>query len=239
MLGMQIESEIKTDAYVYALEVDGVVRYIGKGSGVYLKRAREHMRTVRRLIVERDGGKKIKPSRLYGNLIRAVRAGRIVTETVLARGLTEVEAFERERAEINSRDGLWNGNDGGQGGTRATTKTRKTLSRAAKARASRPDQLERLRKMSAELQEPKRRDEARERAVRQMKNEDQRRIRSEQAKARWADPEMAAKMKAGLARGRVKPSKSRSEARWKDPAARERQRAAMKAYWEAKKAPDD
>lgn len=96
------------NAYVYAIIVDGVTRYIGKGSN---RRTREHFKIIRSIARRRAAGEVVQaPSTFYEKLCAAYLAGCEIESNVLADGLTHEEAF---RAEIAERDRypaeqLWN-----------------------------------------------------------------------------------------------------------------------------------
>ena len=102
-------------AYVYAIIVNGVVRYIGKGRRY---RAIEHFRKARELNRRRAKGEKIKALPFHNKLAKAMRNGVSVKYKILAKNLSDDDAFEREVAEISSypRCQLWNVLDGGRGG---------------------------------------------------------------------------------------------------------------------------
>jgi len=103
------------DAYVYALTVDRVVRYIGKGRRY---RAIEHFRIARDLNARRAAGEKVRALRVHNKLAKALREGRKLDYLILANGLSDEAAYEAEKAEIaNAPDGqLWNLHSGGSGG---------------------------------------------------------------------------------------------------------------------------
>lgn len=100
--------------YVYEIIVDGVVRYIGKGTG---PRAKVHLRVARRINSARAEGAKIRTSDFYNGLAKALRNGASVTHTIIAEGLSSEEAFRREVASIASIPArqLWNEVPGGDG----------------------------------------------------------------------------------------------------------------------------
>lgn len=102
------------NAYVYAIFVDGVVRYIGKGTG---PRAKVHLRHANRLNALRASGRVIKASKFYNQLCAAILRGVSVDIQYLATGLSDEEAFAVETVEIAGRDAasLWNLKGGGDG----------------------------------------------------------------------------------------------------------------------------
>lgn len=97
-------------AYVYAIVVDGVVRYIGKGRG---RRLKKHLSVARRLLTGDARGAQVVQRRLS----KALSLGASVEERVLVSGLSDADAYDRERAEIASfpNGQLWNLTDGGAG----------------------------------------------------------------------------------------------------------------------------
>lgn len=84
------------DAYVYAIIIDGITRYIGKGSGIPLKRASEHIRTAKRLLKRRAAGEKVWERHLYNRLAKAVESGAKIDLNIIAKALTHDAAFDRE-----------------------------------------------------------------------------------------------------------------------------------------------
>jgi hypothetical protein len=101
-------------AYVYAVRVDGIIRYIGKGRG---GRADSHKLAARRLNEQRSRGKVVRASKFENKLAAALRRGAFIEAAVLESGLSDSEAFEREVALIAEwRASLWNVLPGGVGG---------------------------------------------------------------------------------------------------------------------------
>jgi hypothetical protein len=102
--------------YVYAIVVDGIIRYIGKGSarGGKLSRFHDHMRAMRRLIRHRAEGLPVPPQRgistIASQLAHAWLDGAEISELIVADGLTDEEALAREAAEIEAapKGQLWN-----------------------------------------------------------------------------------------------------------------------------------
>lgn len=219
-------------AYVYAIVVDGIARYIGKGSGVRLKRARQHLRDARRLLRKRVDGARIFAVRADHELSKAMSCGAIITETVLAEGLTHDEAFAKEKELIAAaRDGqLWNISGGGFGAGDVSTETRLRLSEIAKVRALRPGFKENCRKgwLNAPAAERKRFIDNSQAA---RLKPGYREAMSAQQKNRWKDPDKAAAMRAGLDRGRMAPhTKERHQKAW-TPGRRVKHQARMRELW--------
>lgn len=99
--------------YVYAVMVDGVVRYIGKGRK---GRRLEHIKRARYINRDRALGKKVKGTVFYNKLAKALREGAKVTTKVLRYYASDEAAFAGEIWQIANRKGLWNTAEGGQGG---------------------------------------------------------------------------------------------------------------------------
>jgi len=95
------------DAYVYAIFVDGVVRYIGKGCK---KRIYHHVRRAHVITSNRANGQKLRTTHFYRRMVEAVERGATIEEVFLVRDLSHAEAFaiERERIADVGRDQLWN-----------------------------------------------------------------------------------------------------------------------------------
>jgi hypothetical protein len=101
---------------VYAIVVDGVIRYIGKGSasGGKLSRFHDHIRAMRRLIRHRAEGlpapQKVSGSTIANELAHAWLDGAEISELVVADGLGEEDALQQELALINNAPAgqLWN-----------------------------------------------------------------------------------------------------------------------------------
>jgi hypothetical protein len=96
------------NAYVYAIVVDGVTRYIGKGSN---RRTREHFKIIRSMARRRAAGEVVQaPSAFYEKLCAAYLDGCEIESQILADGLTHDEAFRAEIAERNNYPAqqLWN-----------------------------------------------------------------------------------------------------------------------------------
>jgi hypothetical protein len=95
-------------AYVYAVRVDGIVRYIGKGTG---RRLNAHMKIVRSMARRRAAGESvIAVSMFYDKLFRAYVAGSTIDHEILCDGLSNADAY---RTEIEVKKGfeaaqLWN-----------------------------------------------------------------------------------------------------------------------------------
>ena len=98
--------------YVYAIHVNGVVRYIGKGSN---GRLRFHVIEARRTNSRRTLGAKTDrtTTNFYRKLAEAMRHGATITEEIMVDGLTDQEAYRVEKQKIeqlHKQNGgqLWN-----------------------------------------------------------------------------------------------------------------------------------
>jgi hypothetical protein len=108
--GIAVKPDTRRIAYVYAIEVNGVVRYIGKGTGdrMYFHRA-EAERTLRR--IKKYG--RLRLRRWQRHLVAALRKGEKVQEIVIRSGLSDLAAYRLENELIGEyhllRTGqLWN-----------------------------------------------------------------------------------------------------------------------------------
>jgi hypothetical protein len=109
-MSMGIEHTVPRGYYVYAIRVDDVVRYIGKGKGL---RMYSHVKELR-CRINRDFKLQNIGSRLQQNLTKAVLSGAKVVEQVLVDNLTETAAYKlehdkmREYVLTGKREQLWN-----------------------------------------------------------------------------------------------------------------------------------
>lgn len=97
-----------SEAYVYAIQVEGTVRYIGKGSG---RRLRTHGKIVRSIVRRRSAGETVlAPSEFYERLVEAYLTGCNIESFVLLNGLTHEAAFRYEIAfrDLYPKEQLWN-----------------------------------------------------------------------------------------------------------------------------------
>jgi hypothetical protein len=96
--------------YVYAIRVDGVLRYIGKGCN---GRMYAHMKEVRQRLTRKFNLKNVRPI-FQRKLTEAVIKGAIVEEIVLADNLTSRQAYKleyrhfEEIVHAEKRSQLWN-----------------------------------------------------------------------------------------------------------------------------------
>jgi len=95
-------------AYVYAVLVDGVIRYVGKGSG---RRLHAHMKIVRSMARRRAAGEMVvAESPFYEKLCKAYLSGSDIEAAIVNGGLTHEQAFRDEIAERKKYPAsqLWN-----------------------------------------------------------------------------------------------------------------------------------
>ena len=79
--------------YIYAIVVDEIYRYIGKGTR---KRVGDHMRMVRRISRLRAAGETVRTSIFYNQLTKAWLNGSQISEVILIDTLDEALAYEKE-----------------------------------------------------------------------------------------------------------------------------------------------
>jgi len=104
------DREPRRSAYVYAILVDGVVRYIGKGRN---GRLYTHLIEAKRSAAQPSPDTSGLYPRRHRKLVEAVRAGSQITEIVIISDLTDWEAYRIESRMIGEfhrfRAGqLWN-----------------------------------------------------------------------------------------------------------------------------------
>ena len=108
-------------AYVYAIIIDDVIRYIGKGSG---RRAIRHLQRMHQVNRARAMGLPIVAQYLHYRMARAWRDGLHVDVVILIDDLTNEDAFAKETeliAEHKAR--LWNIQPGGKAPPRPTKRS--------------------------------------------------------------------------------------------------------------------
>ena len=184
------------NAYVYAIVVDGVIRYIGKGSG---GRARAHLRIVRSIARRRAAGEVIRTSHFYNRLTKAWLGGAEIEERILIDGLTHSAALEAEIATIAHypTPQLWNLWPGGEGPPHARGRPKSVEHRRKIAESNKQtwSDSQLLAEHGARCKVVALRSDVNEK-LRRPKSEEHRQGISERAKIRWADPAFCAKMQA-------------------------------------------
>ena len=106
----QQDSVYPKGCYVYAIYVDGVLRYIGKGTN---GRMYAHMKEVRQRLTRKFKLKNVSPI-FQQKLTEAVIKGAVVEEIVMADNLTSQQAYELEHRRMEEmvhagkRRQLWN-----------------------------------------------------------------------------------------------------------------------------------
>jgi hypothetical protein len=106
-------------AFVYAIVVGGVTRYVGKGRK---GRFEAHLQIARTVLRHRSKGKKPRVSKLYDGLAASLALNAEIKFVILIDGLSDKEAFDREIVEIAKFQPaqLWNISPGGEGFTSET-----------------------------------------------------------------------------------------------------------------------
>lgn len=232
---MADESILPSGSYVYAIRVDGIVRYIGKGQKY---RMRDHVRRAKNDKRRREAGLKVRTSYFHRQLAAALDAGAKVDGILLVDGLSCDEALTMEAMAVaNAPAGtLWNTQAGGRRGRTIRDGHRHLMSERAKARFSKPEEVE---KIKAGIREANSRPEVSERrsaAGRRMWQDEEKRARLTAAlRAMHANPEVNAKKRAAAIKRGKDPEylaglSERSKSAWvgKKPA----RRAALKAAWD-------
>lgn len=108
-------------AYVYAILINGVVRYVGKGTG---RRSATHVKSAAKINRQRDAGEVVRTTRFYNELAKSLRTKQAITVQMLAVGLTDEEAICLEIQTIADAPlgQLYNSTDGGPGLTSTVAK---------------------------------------------------------------------------------------------------------------------
>jgi hypothetical protein len=217
-------------AYVYAITVDGVIRYIGKGTGA---RATEHLRRARRLASDAAARPR---ARFHRRLADALLGGSKIESLIIAGRLSDDEAYRLEEAEIAKLPlgQLWNIDRGGHGPTSegmrlamADPEIRRRISEGTRAGLTEEVLARRRASQIAAFNQPENR--LRKRSVSQ---------------AKWEDPEYRAAVIAAQSRPEVRrrmsiSAKARgggftsegSKALWADPERQHRLSEKRKALW--------
>ena len=97
-------------SYIYAIHVDGVLRYIGKGTN---GRMYAHMKEVRQRLTRKFKLKNVSPF-FQRKLTEAVMKGAVIEQIVLTDNLTSKQAYKLEHRHLErmvyagNREQLWN-----------------------------------------------------------------------------------------------------------------------------------
>lgn len=197
-------------AYVYALLVDGVVRYVGKGRRY---RVTEHFRWAREINRRRAAGEKLKALPVHNRLAKALRTGAVLSYQIIAFGLDDAAAYQREKEEIAAIgvDNLWNVTRGGDGldGTliRALWKDESFRARLMATRRARM------------YENPEFQQRQRENAVKQWADPEAKARFQKKHRELWDNPELAAERRALLKKV------------WADPARSARKSELVRSQW--------
>jgi hypothetical protein len=108
--GRAVRREATTGSYIYAIIVDGVVRYIGKGRN---GRMYTHLIEAKRTSARCPANTAHLSPRMHRKLVETVRAGSQITETVITSCLSDWATYQLESRMISEfhkfRPGqLWN-----------------------------------------------------------------------------------------------------------------------------------
>jgi len=180
-------------AYVYQIIVDGVVRYVGKGTG---KRAISHIAIVRSIIRRRAAGETVKATHFQNRLAKAYRNGADIQIEIVASNMTDEAAFNLEVTQIAAHRGLWNMTAGGDKPPRAVRRSPEFIAKVTVSnRAAWSDPALRE-QQSAQKKVHWLRPEYREAFSKAARHKS--RAKSEAAKKRWADPAFRAKAIAAM-----------------------------------------
>lgn len=184
-------------AYVYAVIVDDVIRYIGKGSG---NRVRAHLRIVRNIARRRAAGERVRASHFYNRLTKAWIGGIEIREIIIADGLTHEAAYAREVAEIAAMPAgqLWNYWAGGEGSSCGYLKPPEQREKIAVSNQQTWRDPRLLAEHSSRMKRHWQRPEYRARHTGRTWTPEMKRALSEQRKAQWADPAFRKKMDAAF-----------------------------------------
>lgn len=181
-------------SYVYAIRVDGVVRYIGKGIG---RRVHRHMNIVRSVARRRAAGEIVRTSHFYNRLTKAWLGGAEIDEIIIIEEVTNEQACKIEIKEIAERKSqLWNTYPGGDGGAvkglrKLTAEQKYRIAESNRKTWADPQlKAEHGARCKVVLLRP----DVQEK-IRKNKTLEHNQKVSDKAKARWADPDFRAKMR--------------------------------------------
>lgn len=222
--------------YVYAIRVNRVVRYIGKGTN---GRVHEHMMWVRLI----EAG--TKPRATFHKRLHAVwKQGAKITHSILLKQLSERDALKHERRIIAEYRAdhprqLWNVQPGGEGGLAeiwADPEWKAKQSALIKAALTTPEVRARRKKQAQRRWlDPNEIEAWAAQMARQRKTRKYQNSVSDGLKRKWAEPEyhaaMLIKRKAAWTATRRKARGRQSTAYWADQKNRNRQSRSFSRYW--------
>lgn len=146
--------------YVYAIMVDGAIRYFGMGSG---RRAKVHAKEARSIARRRRAGEQVSTTPFYEKLTDALVAGSDISDAVLVDNLTPGAARAIERILIAAhKETIWNSLRGWddpdyrakQAETRADPNYKAQLSAAIKKSTTQAVRAERSARMKRRWSDP-------------------------------------------------------------------------------------
>ena len=241
-----------SESYVYVIEVNAIVRYVGCGRNGRLRR---HMSLLQRRANHRTQGREIKPSRLYDQLQAAIDSGGVVTFRKIAESLSPEAAILREQDEISRYEigQLWNTYLSRQPyivrpdyrerlaeGTRARSGDstwRANVTAANRRKASDPNWIEsQKRGTEARSADPQWRANSAKAGKARAADPQWRKRQSEGVREWGSRPEVkamlsAANKRAAAVPGRREKNSEGRKANWRDPEYRAKYSNALKAKW--------
>jgi hypothetical protein len=182
-------------AYVYQIIVDGVVRYIGKGTG---KRAMSHITIARSIIRRRAAGETVRATHFQNRLAKAYRDGADIQIEIVAGGLSDASAFDLEMVQIATHRQLWNMTAGGEKPPRATKRSPEFIAKVTASNKARWADPELRQRQSSQKKIHWLRPEYRRAFSEAARHSSD--AKRTAAKTRWADPDFRARAIAAMKR---------------------------------------
>lgn len=221
--------KITAGAYVYVFVIDGVDRYIGKGT---TDRYRQHIWKCRGIMRRRADGKKVTATLFYNKLIKAIQKKASIEVRIVRDGMSEGDAYNLETEEIIARPvgQLWNSFRGGFGLTRENARALWTEQRRSAAHLywSDPARKKRQSDWAVELNKSLWSDDSDFRSVQRKRvkaestTPEGRKELSRRAKGMWTDE---------FKKKRSRETTSQNHQRWSDPAKKAILSNRMEAQW--------